>query len=295
MRIIAEKIGNLSFKARLILILASSLGLMTVAFVILLLIYVSEPVFKAPMRLTDYEEENIIIEEYPGPYDPENFENREEFKYYFDNGDLKSMMGIDVSYAQREIDWKKVKAAGIDFAIIRVGYRGYESGDIHKDEYFDRNIEGAVNAGIKVGVYFFSQALSADEAQKEAEFTLEQIKGLPITFPVVFDWETIGTSPARTDDISSDDLNKSALKFCEIIENAGYKPMVYSSLNLLREQFNKYDNRITRYDLWLAEYKDHPEYPKDFKMWQYTSEGHVDGIQKLVDLDVFFGTAESAG
>lgn len=293
MRKVTEAFRNLSTKGKVLIIAITSAVLVILLLVPACLLYLIKPENTEPIRVTEYEEESFVVEEYPGPYDPDNFENRGEFKYYYDEEEnLKSMMGIDVSYAQKNIDWYKVKRAGIEFAIIRVGYRGYESGDIHLDEYFEKNITEAVEAGVKVGVYFFSQALTPEEAKEEAEFTLEHIRGYNITFPVVFDWETIGTSPARTDNISSDNLNRSALEFCKTIENAGYKPMIYSSLNLLREQYHMYDDRITKNDLWLAEYKNRPEYPKDFVMWQYTSEGHVDGIQKLVDLDVFFGTIE---
>ncbi len=292
MRKVAETFKNFSTKGKVFIIIAAGTVLITIILVIACLLYMKNPETPEPMRIVEYQDESFTVEEFPGPYDPDNFENRGEFKYYYDEGNLKSMMGIDVSYAQKNINWPKVKAAGIDFAIIRAGYRGYESGDIHPDEYFKKNMEEAAAAGVKTGVYFFSQALTPEEAREEAEFTLEQISGYNITFPVVFDWETIGTSPARTDNISSEALNKSALEFCKTVENAGYKPMIYSSLNLLREQFHKYDDRITKYDLWLAEYKNHPEYPKDFIMWQYTSEGHVDGIEKLVDLDVFFGIEE---
>lgn len=290
---ITETFRNLSTKGKILIIAIISVILILPVIIVICIICLKKPTITEPMRVTEFEDISFTVEEYPGPYDPDNFENSGEYKYYYDDeGNLKSMMGIDVSYAQKNIDWPRVKAAGIDFAIIRVGYRGYESGDIHQDEYFEKNITEAVDAGVKVGVYFFSQALTPEEAKEEAEFTLEHIQDYNITFPVVFDWETIGTSPARTDNISSEALNRSALEFCRVVEDAGYKPMIYSSLNLLREQFHKYDDRITEYDLWLAEYKNHPEYPKDFVMWQYTSEGHVDGIQKLVDLDMFFGTEE---
>lgn len=293
MRKIAELFRNLSTKGKVFIIIMTSAVLCAMIIVPVFIMYLKDRKEPEPMRITEFEEESFVVEEYPGPYDPDNFEDVGEFKYYYDDeGNLKSMMGIDVSYAQKDIDWHKVKKAGIDFAIIRVGYRGYESGDIHSDEYFEKNITEAVGAGVKAGVYFFSQALTPEEAKEEAEFTLEHIRGYDITFPVVFDWETIGYAPARTDTISADALNSSALEFCKVIEKAGYKPMIYSSLNLLREQYHKYDDRITECELWLAEYKNRPEYPKDFVMWQYTSEGHVDGIQKLVDLDMFFGTGE---
>lgn len=223
-------------------------------------------------------------------YDFKNIVDKYGFKYYYDNSGLqKSKLGIDVSYAQKEIDWQKVKSAGIDFAIIRLGYRGYETGNLHTDEFFEVNVSNAINAGIEVGVYFFSQAVSVSEAREEAEYVLTRIKDKNITYPVVFDWEVITEAPARTDSITSDVLSECALEFCSVIESAGFKPMIYASLNLLRSRYDKYNiDMISKYDLWLAEYKDHPDYPYDFKMWQYTNEGKIDGIDFATDLNMYF-------
>lgn len=223
-------------------------------------------------------------------YDFKNIVDKYGFKYYYDNSGLqKSKLGIDVSYAQKEIDWQKVKSAGIDFAIIRLGYRGYETGNLHTDEFFEVNVSNAIDAGIEVGVYFFSQAVSVSEAREEAEYVLSTIQDKNITYPVVFDWEVITEAPARTDSVTSDVLSECALEFCSVIESAGFKPMIYASLNLLRSRYDKYNiDMISKYDLWLAEYKDHPDYPYEFKMWQYTNEGKIDGIDFATDLNVYF-------
>ncbi|MDO5148303.1 MAG: glycoside hydrolase family 25 protein [Oscillospiraceae bacterium] len=221
-------------------------------------------------------------------YKTENFYSLGGLKYYKD-GEKKSRVGIDVSYAQKEIDWNKVKDAGIDFAMIRAGFRGYESGLLNTDDYFEKNMKGALAAGIETGVYFFSQAVNEKEAREEAEFVLNLISNYNVTYPVAFDWETISGDAARSDGITGEILNKCALEFCSTIENAGYKPVIYASLNLLRDKFDKYSiDVISEYDLWLAEYKDVPEYPYHFKMWQYTNEGVIDGISKHTDLNIFF-------
>lgn len=221
-------------------------------------------------------------------YKTENFYSLGGLKYYQD-GEKKSRVGIDVSYAQKEIDWNKVKDAGIDFAMIRAGFRGYESGLLNTDDYFEKNMKGALAAGIETGVYFFSQAVNEKEAREEAEFVLNLISNYNVTYPVAFDWETISGDAARSDGITGEILNKCALEFCSTIENAGYKPVIYASLNLLRDQFDKYSiDVISEYDLWLAEYKDVPEYPYHFKMWQYTNEGVIDGISKHTDINIFF-------
>ncbi len=224
-------------------------------------------------------------------YDVENIVTSNGFKYYYEDGVLKSHIGIDVSYAQKEIDWDRVGKSGVEFAIIRLGYRGYESGILNIDEFFNRNISGAAAAGIGTGVYFFSQAVSVAEAQEEAKYVIENIKSYDITYPVVFDWEPVTDSPARTDGMSGDMLNECALAFCKTISDAGYKPVIYASLNLLRKQYNMYDiDKISGYDLWLAEYKDYPEYPYNFKMWQYSNTAIIDGINYATDVNVYFDT-----
>lgn len=221
-------------------------------------------------------------------YKDENFYSQRGLRYYID-GDKKSHAGIDVSYAQKEIDWNKVRNSGIEFAMIRAGYRGYESGKLNVDEYFEKNMKGALAAGIETGVYFFSQATNEKEAREEAEFVLNLIKDYNITYPVAFDWETVPDENARTAGITGEMLNKCALEFCSTVENAGYKPIIYASLNLLREKFDKYSiDVISEYELWLAEYKDLPEYPYHFKMWQYTSEGKIDGIGFDTDINIYF-------
>ena len=142
---------------------------------------------------------------------------------------VTSRTGIDVSEYQGNIDWAKVKASGIEFAIIRVGYRGYSTGKIVQDAGFAANIKGAEAAGLKVGVYFFSQAITADEASEEADYVLSCIKGCSLEYPVVFDWEPMGVSTARTDGLSTSVLDGCAGTFCGRITAAGYKPMPRTS------------------------------------------------------------------
>ena len=207
----------------------------------------------------------------------------------YSEGEKKSKKGIDVSYAQKEINWNKVKAAGIDFAMIRIGFRGYESGMLNVDEYFQKNIKGAQKAGIETGVYFFSQATNEAEAIEEARFVLGMLKDFDITYPVAFDWEPVTHDTARTDELHGRALCDCALAFCKTIEAGGYRPVIYASLNLLREQYDNYDIEvISEYDLWLAEYKDRPEYPYKFVMWQYTDEGIVDGINTETDINLYY-------
>ena len=202
---------------------------------------------------------------------------------------VKTYRGIDVSVYQGDIDWDKVKASGVDYVIIRCGFRGYVTGSVNEDANFKRNIEGAKKAGLQVGVYFFSQALTVDEALEEAEFCIELLDGCELEYPVFYDWEVVidkdGDTP-RTAYIQPDDLTNNALVFAERIRYAGYTPGIYTNK---KTAVWKYDlSRLTGLDIWLAEYNDVPSYFYDFAMWQYSSKGSVPGITGNVDMNISF-------
>ncbi|MBE5948403.1 MAG: hypothetical protein E7261_05160 [Lachnospiraceae bacterium] len=209
-------------------------------------------------------------------------------KYYTESGKKVSFEGVDVSSHQKDIDWAKVKAAGIDFAIIRVGFRGYGTGAIVPDEYFTKNIEGALAAGIKVGVYFFSQAINEAEAIEEAEFVIEQLKKYKnkITYPVVYDAEDISNDTARTDGLLGAQITSNCIAFCDKVKEAGYTPMIYANKRWFLTRLDL--TRLTNYDLWHAAYVDAPDTPYMYTMWQYSSSGKVDGINGTVDLNISF-------
>ena len=197
----------------------------------------------------------------------------------------KSILGIDVSEHQREIDWPQVKAAGIEFVIIRVGYRGYETGNLNPDKYAKANYQGAIDAGLDVGVYFFSQATSVEEAIAEARFVLDFTTDWDLKYPVVFDWEYI-SSTARTANVDRQTLTDCSIAFCEEVKNAGRTPMVYFN-------WRQGDNRLFLYQLedypfWLALYSYRMTYPYKVEMWQYTNEGKVPGIAGDVDINLWF-------
>ncbi|MCC8120662.1 MAG: glycoside hydrolase family 25 protein [Oscillospiraceae bacterium] len=196
-----------------------------------------------------------------------------------------SMVGVDVSKYQGTIDWDKVAASGVEFAIIRVGYRGYTAGNINLDSQFYANIEGALAAGLKVGVYFFSQAITVDEAKEEAQFVLSAIQGYNVTFPVAFDWERIGTSSARTDNVSRSTLTAMANAFCSTVQAAGYQTSVYFYTDLGYMSYNLAD---LPYSFWLCQYSTVPTFYYNFDMWQYTSTGTVPGISGNVDMNLYF-------
>lgn len=208
---------------------------------------------------------------------------------YYENGEPASRTGIDVSYHQGDIDWERVAADGIDFVMVRLGYRGYETGLINEDERAREYIDGALAAGLDVGAYFYSQAVTESEAVKEAQFVTEMLEGLRITYPVVFDWEVPGESGARTSDTSTAMLNKCAAAFCSEVSAAGYTPMIYSGLKMALSKFDM--NQLYVFDFWYVEYKDGhnpPEYPYEIQMWQYASDGRVDGIEGDVDMNICF-------
>lgn len=211
---------------------------------------------------------------------------KNSYSFYKDKDMTTSIDGIDVSEFQGYIDWQQVKNAGIEFAFIRIGCRTYEDGGIIFDERFKENLYSADRAGIKTGVYFFSQALTVEEALEEADAVIEAIKPFNITYPVVFDWEIIAEDYARTDNISIESLSDCCVAFCERIKEAGYTPMIYQNKSTLL--YNVDLPRIQEYDIWLAEYNDEPTYYYDFKIWQYADNGHVPGISSEVDLNVSF-------
>lgn len=216
-------------------------------------------------------------------YDPESFYDADGFRRY--RGEEPAAVGIDVSAHQQEIDWQRVKAAGVEFAMIRVGYRGYTRGDLELDSYFIRNMEGALDAGIEVGVYFFSQAINTQEALDEAEFVLNWIEGYDLTYPVVFDWEDI-EAEARTDNMDMITLTGCAYAFCEAVEKAGYSAGVYFNQRFGYQELNLLS--LQDYVFWLAEYNPTPSFTYHFDIWQYSAEGTVDGIETPVDLNLSF-------
>ena len=197
--------------------------------------------------------------------------------------------GIDVSEWQKEIDWAKVKADGIQFAFIRVGYRGSSQGTLNDDTYFKQNLEGALAAGVEVGVYIFSQAITTKEAKEEAEYLLERIKDYNITFPVVLDYEFVSDGRLKNANLSQKKATNICLEFCKTVSAAGYTPMVYANPDMLTNYLNAEDIS-NQYAIWLANYTTETSYTGKYDYWQYSSDGSVDGIEGSVDMNFFYGT-----
>lgn len=199
--------------------------------------------------------------------------------------DENASFGIDVSKWNKEIDWEKVKAAGVDFAIIRCGYRGSKTGSLVEDPYFIKNIEGAQTAGIKVGVYFFTQATTEIEAVEEASMVLMLCKGYKLALPVFIDTEGAG-GDGRADGLSVESRTAVCEAFCRTVENAGFNAGVYASKNWFENNLNT--EHISDYTIWLAQYSRRATYEGDYDLWQYTSAGTVDGIATRVDLNLCY-------
>lgn len=217
----------------------------------------------------------------------DNFTADANFKYYNENGKAASLEGIDISSYSGDVDWEKVKASGIDFAIIRVGGRGYgDAGEMYPDDKAIEYINGAKDVGIKVGAYFFSQAVTTAEAIEEADYVKEILGDIKLDFPVAYDWEIIKDDEARTDSVSAAQATECARAFCDRIKEHGYTPMLYSPS---RELYFKYDlSRLSDIDIWYCEYANVPTFYYEFSMWQYSASGTVDGIDGAVDLNICF-------
>ena len=196
----------------------------------------------------------------------------------------KVFNGIDVSVYQGTIDWTKVSESGIDFAMIRAGYRGYgDKGSLVEDTMFAKNALGAKINKIDIGVYFYSQAINIEEAKEEAKFVVSLIKkyGIDVKYPIAIDTELSPMGTGRADNISKEKRTEVVKAFCETIKQLGYKPMIYANKYWLYDNLNV--QQISRYDIWLAHYIESTDYKYQYMMWQYTNTGKVDGITGNVD------------
>lgn len=193
--------------------------------------------------------------------------------------------GIDVSKWNKEIDWNRVKEAGVSYAIIRCGYRGSSTGTMVEDPYFRQNIEGAIEAGVDVGVYFFTQAVNEVEAVEEASMVIALCRDYNLTYPVFIDTEGAGGN-GRGDGLDKATRTLVCKAFCETIKKEKMTPGVYASKNWYNNNLHK--NELSEYVIWLAEYRENVTYTGDYHMWQYTSKGNIDGISTRVDLNLSY-------
>lgn len=236
----------------------------------------------------DGEEEWVLLNPYlpKHTYDFTKLVRQSNLMKYYENGKKVSYVGVDISKAQDYIDFVKVKKAGIDFCMIRVGARGYGSGQLIVDDYFTENIKRATDAGLEVGVYFYSQAITEVEAIEEANMVIGQLGGRRISYPVAFDMELIPNDTARTDGLTKEERTSITKAFLDIVAMAGYKTAIYGNKEWLVNEIDL--AQLTEYDVWLSQQEDIPDYPYRFNMWQYDLEGSVDGIAGNVGLNVSF-------
>ena len=232
-------------------------------------------------------EEEQLVETDPNmhTYNWSNLTWNNGFPSYEDDT-YTSVIGIDVSSHQKSIDWAAVKNSGVKFAMIQVGYRGYETGALMDDAYFEENIQGAIENGIDVGVYFFSQAVSVEEARAEADFVLERVKKYNLQLPIVFDLEEVSNATDRIENTTAQERTQAAVTFMNHIKNAGYQAMVYSSSQLFETVFDM--NYLHDFDFWVADYSYTPNFSYHFSIWQYTDAGSINGISTNVDMNIMF-------
>lgn len=226
------------------------------------------------------ETESVFL---PNPYGPTDFQYAGDYLTCLAG---ESVLGIDVSSFQGDIDWEQVRSAGVEFVMIRIGGRGYgEEGRLYADTKAQENYAGAKAAGLQVGAYFFSQAISVAEAKEEAAYALELIRDWELEMPVVYDWEYLGQE-ARTANVDKRTLTDCTLAFCRDMEDAGREAMTYFNPN--QSDNHIYLEELTEYRSWLALYSDRMTFPYRVDMWQYTNAGSVPGIEGEVDLNLYF-------
>jgi len=205
---------------------------------------------------------------------------------YYEDSRKVSRMGIDISKEQGLVDFNKVKKAGVEFVMIKVGARGYGSGQLIADENFESNLLGAQKSGLSTGVYFFSQAITEAEAVEEANLVIESLSENKISYPVAYDMEKIKGDTARTDSLNKETRTKIAQAFLKTIKGAGYKTILYGNKEWLLTKINL--SSLSEYDIWLSQESDIPDYPYKFNLWQYTYEGTIDGVSGKVDFNISF-------
>ncbi len=247
------------------------------------------PIILVPILITvilltenkkDKQEEAIEIP-MAGQYEIAKFDTSKEYYTYSDDT-YTSMVGIDVSEHNGTIDFKKVKESGIEFVFIRIGWRGYTEGGIYKDDMFETYYKDAKENNLKIGIYFFSQATSTDEAKQEAQFVLDTLGDKTINLPIAYDYETVEDENGRANNLTSEEVSNNTKAFFSLLENK-YQVMLYANTPLLKLYSREL---LDKYPLWYAQFHHTPETDTNFNIWQYSETGEVDGIEKPTDLNI---------
>lgn len=219
-------------------------------------------------------------------YDPTGLVLQDSIMRYYENGQKASFMGVDISDDNGTIDFEKVKKSGVDYCMVEVASRGYESGQISYDDNYYQNIQKAIEAGLDVGIVFHSYAISAEEAEEEAQIIIDNLGDFEIQYPVVMHMDKMANDTTRIDTLTKTQLTGIALSFCKKISEAGYTPMIMGDKYWLLRKVDL--TLLQNYDIWLSQCADVPDYPYQFAMWQFSQKGTIDGINGDVNLDVCF-------
>lgn len=240
------------------------------------------------IEYSDGTREWVVISPYlsKNTYDFTKLVSSDNQMKYVEDGKSISFIGVDISRYQGEVDFYQLKDAGIDFVMLRVGARGYSSGEIMMDETFADNIQKASEAGLDIGVYFYSQAVTQEEAVEEANMVIESLGEYKLQYPVAFDMEYVENDTARVEALSRVDKTNITKAFLDTIQAAGYRTMIYGDKEWLIKKIDL--SKLTAYDIWLSQDADIPDYPYKFAMWQYTTSAQINGIDGYANLNICF-------
>ncbi|MBD5454622.1 MAG: hypothetical protein HDR30_09970 [Lachnospiraceae bacterium] len=242
------------------------------------------------IKNSDGTEEWVLISPYltKNTYDFTNMSETANLRKYTDNGKKISYVGVDISKHNGTVNFRSMKAAGIDYVMIRLGARGYSTGQLSLDDNFVENIEDAIDAGLDIGIYFYSQAVTLEEATQEVNFVVQNLTPYKehINYPVAFDMENVVNDKARIDGLSREDKTAISAAFLSGVQAAGYIPMLYGNKEWLIKNIDL--AQLQNYDVWLSEDEDIPDYPYQYTMWQYTTTGVLNGITGDANLNLCF-------
>lgn len=242
------------------------------------------------VTMPDGKDEWVLISPYltKNTYDFTKMEDKAGLRRYVENGKKVSYVGVDISKQTGSVNFAGLKSAGVDYVMIRLGGRGYSTGQISVDENFKANIEGAIAEGLDIGIYFYSQAINQEEAIQEVNFVVQNLDPYRanIKYPIAFDMEFVANDEARIDGLSREDRTNIATSFLEGVKAAGYIPMLYGDKEWLIMEVDL--AKLQDYDIWLTQEADIPDYPYQYAMWQYSSTGVVNGIKGDANLNICF-------
>lgn len=236
----------------------------------------------------DGKEEWVLISPYlpKHEYDFTKLVCQSDLMKYYEDSKQVSFVGVDISKAEGYVDFNKLKKAGVDFVMLRVGARGYSSGQLVIDEYFSDNIKRATDAKLEIGLYFFSQAITEAEAIEEANLVMQQIEGYTVRYPIAIDMEYVDNDTSRIEGVSRADKTTITKAFLDTVQKAGYEPMIYGDKQWLIKQIDL--SKLTGYSVWLSQLEDVPDYPYRFSMWQYSRSVSLDGISGYANMNISF-------